>query len=416
MTDQSDSLTEQLMAKNGRLQHQITVLHAQMQQLTRYTNQLEAELNQLRNTVGQIDVVQVVSDAIMVTDTEFHIQSWNRAAETMYGWQEAEVQGQSLTALVEAEFVNETIDEVREKFRATGYWSGRVWQRRKDGVMIPILSAVTVIRDKEGRAIGTVAVNRDITGQLQIEEALRAQTHTLEVRNEDLAQFAYAASHDLQEPLRMITVYLQLLSQRYSGQLDKEADEFIGYALDGATRMRQLITDLLAYAKIGRNNLFFTEVSLGKVLQQVLANLDLPIQENRVTITYDPLPTVIAEKTQMLQLFQNLLSNAIKFKSQHKPVIHISVHQDDTHWIIHVKDNGIGIDPKLSEKVFTIFQRLHTRQEYPGTGIGLAICKRIVQNHGGAIWLESEPDAGSTFSFSLPIAREKTAVPGTDAS
>jgi len=416
MTDQSDSLTEQLMAKNGRLQHQITVLHAQMQQLTRYTNQLEAELNQLRNTVGQIDVVQVVSDAIMVTDTEFHIQSWNRAAETMYGWQEAEVQGQSLTALVEAEFVNETIDEVREKFRATGYWSGRVWQRRKDGVMIPILSAVTVIRDKEGRAIGTVAVNRDITGQLQIEEALRAQTHTLEVRNEDLAQFAYAASHDLQEPLRMITVYLQLLSQRYSGQLDKEADEFIGYALDGATRMRQLITDLLAYAKIGRNNLFFTEVSLGKVLQQVLANLDLPIQENRVTITYDPLPTVIAEKTQMLQLFQNLLSNAIKFKSQHKPVIHISVHQDDTHWIIHVKDNGIGIDPKLSEKVFTIFQRLHTRQEYPGTGIGLAICKRIVQNHGGAIWLQSEPDAGSTFSFSLPIAREKTAVPGTDAS
>lgn len=416
MTDQSDSLTEQLMAKNGRLQHQITVLHAQMQQLTRYTNQLEAELNQLRNTVGQIDVVQVVSDAIMVTDTEFHIQSWNRAAETMYGWQEAEVQGQSLTALVEAEFVNETIDEVREKFRATGYWSGRVWQRRKDGVMIPILSAVTVIRDKEGRAIGTVAVNRDITGQLQIEEALRAQTHTLEVRNEELAQFAYAASHDLQEPLRMITVYLQLLSQRYSGQLDKEADEFIGYALDGATRMRQLITDLLAYAKIGRNNLFFTEVSLGKVLQQVLANLDLPIQENRVTITYDPLPTVIAEKTQMLQLFQNLLSNAIKFKSQHKPVIHISVHQDDTHWIIHVKDNGIGIDPKLSEKVFTIFQRLHTRQEYPGTGIGLAICKRIVQNHGGAIWLQSEPDAGSTFSFSLPIAREKTAVPGTDAS
>jgi light-regulated signal transduction histidine kinase (bacteriophytochrome) len=214
----------------------------------------------------------------------------------------------------------------------------------------------------------------------------------------------------------MITVYLQLLSQRYSGQLDKEADEFIGYALDGATRMRQLITDLLAYAKIGRNNLVFTEVSLGKILQQVLANLDLPIQENRVTITYDPLPTVIAEKTQMLQLFQNLLSNAIKFKSQSKPVIRISVHQDDTHWIIHVKDNGIGIDPKLSEKIFTIFQRLHTRQEYPGTGIGLAICKRIVQNHGGAIWLQSEPDAGSTFSFSLPIAREKTAVPGTDAS
>lgn len=409
-----DSSSEQLMVENGRLQQEIALLHAQQQQLTRQLQQLTEELNARKNTVGQIDIVQVVSDAIVVTDTQFRIISWNRAAETMYGWQEAEVLGQSLTALVNAVFLNETIDQVRETFLATGYWSGRVWQHRKDGTRMPILSAVTVIRSEDGRAIGSVAVNRDISDQLAIEEALRQRTRTLEARNEDLAQFAYVASHDLQEPLRMITAYLQLLSERYSGQLDEVADEFIDYALDGATRMRQLIIDLLAYAKIGRNDLVFTPVSLEDVLQQVLANLELRLQETQVTITHDPLPDITAEKTQMVQLFQNLISNAIKFRNLANPVIHIVARQEPGQWVIQVRDNGIGIDPKMSERVFTIFQRLHTRQQYPGTGIGLAICKKIVQTHGGTIWVKSEPGEGATFSFTLPILGEKgeTAVSG----
>lgn len=409
-----DSSSEQLMVENGRLQQEITLLRAQQQQLTRQLQQLTEELNARKNTVGQIDIVQVVSDAIVVTDTQFRIISWNRAAETMYGWQEAEVLGQSLTALVNAVFLNETIDQVREMFLATGYWSGRVWQHRKDGTRMPILSAVTVIRSEDGRAIGSVAVNRDISDQLEIEEALRQRTRTLEARNEDLAQFAYVASHDLQEPLRMITAYLQLLSERYSGQLDEVADEFIDYALDGATRMRQLIIDLLAYAKIGRNDLVLTPLSLEDVLQQALANLELRLQETQVTITHDPLPDVTAEKTQMVQLFQNLISNAIKFRNQTHPVIHIVARQESEHWVIQVRDNGIGIDPKMSKRVFTIFQRLHTRQQYPGTGIGLAICKKIVQTHGGTIWVKSEPGEGATFSFTLPILGEKgeTAVSG----
>ncbi|MBK8905973.1 MAG: PAS domain S-box protein [Anaerolineaceae bacterium] len=409
MTDQPDSSIEQLMAENGRLQQELTTLHTQIQHL-------QARQNRREKALERIDIVQVVTDAIIVTDTQYLIQSWNHAAEKMYGWQAEEVLGQSFNELVETQFSDETLEEVREMFLVAEYWKGRVWQRRKDGVLIPILAAVTPIKDDDGRIIGAVAVNRDITNQMEIEAGLRERSRTLEARNEDLAQFAYAASHDLQEPLRMITSYLQLLSQRYSGQLDEEADEFIAYAFDGATRMRQLIADLLAYAKIGRNNLVYTEVSLERVLRQVLANLDLRIQENQVTITYDPLPTVMAEKTQMLQLFQNLLSNAIKFRNQTNPTIHISAHQDQAKWVIQVTDNGIGMDPKLSEKIFVIFQRLHTRQEYPGTGIGLAICKKIVQNHGGTIWVQSEPGAGATFTFTLPISTEKAAVTGPGAS
>lgn len=405
MSDRLDNTTEELMVENGRLQQEIATLQQQVERL-------ENTQNSRANIPGQVDVIQVVSDAIVVTDNQFCIQSWNHAAEMMYGWQADEVLGQPIITLLNTLFPNETLEEVGVQFLAAGYWKGRVQHHRKDGTLIPILSAITAIQDENGRMIGSVSVNRDISDQVQIEEALRERTRALEARNEDLTQFAYVASHDLQEPLRMITAYLQLLSQRYSGQLDEEADEFIAFALDGATRMRRLITDLLAYGKIGRNNQVFAEVSLEKVLQQVLANLELRIQETQVSITHDPLPTVFAVKTQMIQLFQNLLSNAIKFRNQTDPTIHISVQREPTRWIIQVMDNGIGIDPDMSERIFTIFQRLHTRQEYPGTGIGLAICKKIVQNHGGTIGVQSQPGEGSIFSFTLPITREtvETAV------
>ena len=217
-----------------------------------------------------------------------------------------------------------------------------------------------------------------------------------------MAQFAYAASHDLQEPLRMITSYLQLIAQRHQDQLDEEANEFIGYAIDGARRMRQLIVDLLAYSRIGQQNQGIGQVDLEKILQQVLFNLEVQIQEANITITHDPLPTITADKTQMLQLLQNLISNAIKFRSEASPKIHVSATQDPSNWMIQVTDNGIGMERELTKKIFAIFQRLHTREEYPGTGIGLAICKKIVQKHKGEIWVDSEPGSGSTFSFSIP--------------
>lgn len=350
----------------------------------------------------QANLLQNVSDAIIATDNEFRIQSWNKAAETIYGWQEAEVLGKTMGELMIQVYQQSSREEMMAAFLSKAQWIGRVSQYRKDGTLIPVLSSITAVKDQQGTIIGAVAVNRDITDQMEIEEALRERTRSLEVSNQDLAQFAYAASHDLQEPLRMITSYLQLVANRYKDQLDDEAQEFIGYAVDGAVRMRQLITDLLAYSRVGQKNQGFGQVSLAKILEQVFFNLEVQIQEANVVITHDPLPIITADKTQMLQLLQNLISNAIKFRRQESPKIHLSARQEATNWIIQISDNGIGMEPRLTKKIFTIFQRLHTREEYPGTGIGLAICKKIVQNHRGEIWADSAPGIGSTFSFSIP--------------
>ena len=350
----------------------------------------------------QANLLQNVSDAIIATDNQFRIQSWNKAAEKIYGWQEDEVLGKTMSELMTQVYEKSTQEEIMAEFLSKGYWTGRVSQYRKDGSLIPVLSSVTAVKDRQDTIIGAVAVNRDITDQMETEEALRERTRSLEASNEDLAQFAYAASHDLQEPLRMITAYLQLVAGRYQDQLDDEAIEFIGYAVDGAMRMRQLITDLLTYSRIGQKNHGFGPVALEKILQQVLFNLEIQIQEANIAITHDPLPTVIGDKTQMLQLLQNLISNAIKFRREASPRVHLSARQEASNWIIQVADNGIGMEPGLTKKIFTIFQRLHTREEYPGTGIGLAICKKIVQKHGGKIWVDSEQGVGSTFTFSLP--------------
>ncbi|MAT98707.1 MAG: hypothetical protein CL608_16310 [Anaerolineaceae bacterium] len=350
----------------------------------------------------QANLLQNVSDAIIATDNEFRIQSWNKAAETIYGWREEEVMGKTMGELMSLVYEQSSREEMLANFLSKGHWTGRISQTRKDGALIPVLSSVTAVKDQQGTVIGAVAVNRDITDQLKIEEALRERTRSLEASNEELAQFAYAASHDLQEPLRMITSYLQLIAQRYQDQLDDEAMEFIGYAVDGAKRMRQLIVDLLTYSRIGQQNQGVGQVELEKILQQVLFNLEVQIQEANIAITHDPLPTITADKTQMLQLLQNLISNAIKFRKDESPKVHISAQQEPARWVIQIADNGIGMQPEFTKKIFAIFQRLHTREEYPGTGIGLAICKKIVQKHKGEIWVDSEPGVGSTFSFSIP--------------
>jgi len=236
------------------------------------------------------------------------------------------------------------------------------------------------------------------TAQLQEQSAELARS------NAELAQFAYIASHDLQEPLRMITGYLQLLERRYKGQLGQDGDEFIAFALDGATRMRQLIRDLLAYSRVGVRHIVLQAVDCQEVLNSVLDNLQVAIQESGVIITADPLPTLHADPTHLGQLFQNLVANAIKFRRAPAPQIHIGVRHTSQPraWLFSVSDNGIGIAPEYFERIFAIFQRLHTRSEYPGTGIGLAICKKIVDRHGGHIWVESVVGTGTTFYFTIP--------------
>ncbi|HXC92850.1 MAG TPA: ATP-binding protein [Geobacteraceae bacterium] len=242
---------------------------------------------------------------------------------------------------------------------------------------------------------------KDITARKQADEKIMRVLADLQRSNKELEQFAYVASHDLQEPLRMVSSYTQLLAERYQDKLDDKANLFIHYAVDGAVRMQQLINDLLAFSRIGTKGKSMEPVDAGAVLREAIQNLKMNIEETKTTITNDKLPEVRADASQLVQLFQNLIGNAIKFRGEVSPHIHMDAKDEGIEWLFSVRDNGIGIDPQFADKVFVIFQRLHTREEYPGSGIGLAICKKIVERHGGRIWFESEPDKGATFYFTI---------------
>jgi light-regulated signal transduction histidine kinase (bacteriophytochrome) len=272
----------------------------------------------------------------------------------------------------------------------------------KNGVVHPALWGKNVFRDENGEVAGIVGAFYDITERVRAEEALQETMERLRRSNQELEEFAYVASHDLQEPLRAVASFTQLLAENYQGQLDAEADEFIGFIVDGAKRMQRLINDLLAYSRVRTKGVPFEATDFEEVLSQALVNLEAAIEENQAVITHDPLPTILADKQQMMQLLQNLIGNAIKFRSAELPCIHVAAECRDNEWVFAVKDNGIGIDPQFQEQIFVIFQRLHDREEYPGTGIGLAICKRVVERHGGRIWVESVPEKGSIFYFTIP--------------
>ena len=236
-----------------------------------------------------------------------------------------------------------------------------------------------------------------------LEARVNERTADLLRSNEELRQFAYVASHDLQEPLRMIGSYTQLLARRYQGQLDEKADKYIAYAVDGVTRMQTLIQDLLGYSRVGAQEQNFQETPANEAVDIALVNLSAAVKDSGATITVDPLPTLLADAPQLVSLFQNLIGNAIKYRSDKPPCVHIHARQQDQQWLFSIKDNGIGIDPQFAERIFVIFQRLHGREAYSGTGIGLAICKKIVERHKGTIWMESEIGKGSVFFFSLPV-------------
>jgi signal transduction histidine kinase len=256
------------------------------------------------------------------------------------------------------------------------------------------LQQTTVSRDELGR---------EVAERQKVEAKLQQAIRELERSNADLQAFAYIASHDLQEPLRMVSSYVGLLQSRYQEQLDADAHDFIAFAVDGATRMQRLINDLLAYSRVGSRDKPLAPTDSESVFTLALANLQAAIQENGAVITHDPLPTVTADEAHLVQVFQNLLGNALKFHGQGPPRIHVNAAIQGDEWVFAVRDHGIGIDPQYHQRIFAIFQRLHGRNEYPGTGIGLALCKRIVEHHGGRIWVESELNQGATFYFTIPV-------------
>ncbi len=275
--------------------------------------------------------------------------------------------------------------------------------RHRDGRITSVLYNASVYRDEGGNIIGVFAAARDVTERKRAEEQVRRYTEELRRSNQELERFAYIASHDLQEPLRTISSFSQLLARRYQGRLDSDADEFITFLVEAATRMQTLIQDLLAFSRVGTRGAPFVPVECEAVVNAAAENLEVSIAKSGAVISRDLLPQLVADKTQLIQVFQNLFGNAIKFHQPDQPPrIHVSASRYNRSWQFSVRDNGIGIDREFFDRIFIIFQRLHDREEYPGTGIGLAICKKIIERHGGRIWVESEPGKGSTFHFTIP--------------
>jgi PAS domain S-box-containing protein len=332
---------------------------------------------------------------------------WHESFKSAYGYSESECGHDSIWwfEYMHPEDKERVSSEIYMAINSgREFWSSEYRFRRSDGSYAHVLDRGFIIYDEGGRPLRVIGAMMDITERKQVEQSLIMKTAELERSNTELEQFAYVASHDLQEPLRMVASYTQLLARRYKGKLDANADEFISFAVDGATRMQLLINDLLEYSRVGRKNKEFAVIDCEIVFDQTISNLRAAIMETSAIITHDSLPTVMADDVQLCRLFQNLIGNAIKYHRQQEdpPRVHVSAKLEGNEWVFSVKDNGIGIDPKHFERIFVIFQRLHRKEEYSGTGIGLAICKKIIERHKGRIWVESQVGKGATFYFSLP--------------
>jgi PAS domain S-box-containing protein len=343
-------------------------------------------------------------DAMLVVDQSGGILLVNFRTEKQFGYSRSELVGQEIARIIPEGFAERLLaDNLRsvEEAQAQQIGSGiELTGRRKDGSLFPIEIMLSPLESSGGKVV-TVAI-RDISARRQAAAHLLLKMRELNRSNEELRQFAYVASHDLQEPLRMVTGFMQLLARRYAGQLDPDAEDFIAFALDGAKRMQQLIEDLLTYSSVGNTPRDVARTSSEAALRKALRNLQPAIDESGATVTHDSLPDVLSNGGQMIQLFQNLVGNAIKYRRTAIPQVHISaVRQEPNEWLFAVHDNGLGIEAQYFEKIFGLFQRLHSGGEFSGTGIGLSICKKIVEKHGGTISVESELGLGSTFRFSV---------------
>ena len=341
------------------------------------------------------DIIRSMHDILIVVDHNAKIAMVNRAATDLLGYAQDELIGTPFWGIL-AEDLSGVVNDIMIGNVEKAYLA-------KDGRKIPVSVSGSVIRDRDGRIQGIVCVAQDVTERKRMEAALERRSEELARSNVELEQFAYVASHDLREPLRMIISFLQLLSRRYSGELGDDADEFITFAVDGATRMEGLIEGLLEYSRVGTQGKAYETVAFEDVFEKALNNLTVALEEAGAEVTHDPLPTLKADDVQLGQLLQNLIGNAIKFRGEDAPRVHVGAEEKDEEWLFSVSDNGIGMDPESRDRVFEIFQRLVAREDYEGTGIGLSVCKKIVERRGGRIWVDSALGEGSTFYFTVPV-------------
>jgi PAS domain S-box-containing protein len=380
-------------------------LYVQREVILKLNMGLQQSNEELERIAYSRGLLEAAPDAMVVVNQSGVIVLVNGQAEHQFGYRRDELVGQKMMIIIPAGFVERVIaDGRRSAAEALAQPIGpgsELYGRRKDGSGFPIEIMLSPLENAEG-ILWTAAI-RNITERKKSEEQMVKTAEELKRSNDQLQQFVYVASHDLQEPLRMVSSYTQLLAKRYKGRLDSDADEFIEYAVDGCTRMQALIRDLLVYSRAGTDEKTLREISGESALNTALANLRTTIKESGAIVTHDSLPTILTDEMQLAQLFQNLVGNGIKYRSAAIPQVHVSAAKNGgNEWIFSVRDNGLGIDPQYFEKIFVLFQRLHGQEKFSGTGIGLAICKKIVEQLGGRIWVESQSEKGSTFYFSLP--------------
>ncbi|SFC76702.1 PAS domain S-box-containing protein [Halobiforma haloterrestris] len=366
-----------------------------------YTNitqqkQRERELSWFKRAV------EASGHAIYMTDADGEITYVNSAFEEITGYSAEEAIGKSPEILQSGEHDDTYYQTLWETVQDGDVWEEEITDRQKNGERYYAEQTIAPVTGENGEIDRFVAVQNDITERKRHEQRLEELIERLDASNERLEQFAYAVSHDLQEPLRMVSSYLQLIERRFEDDLDEEALEYLDFAVDGAERMTEMIDDLLEYSRIETQGSPTELVDLDAVLEDARADLQFRIEEHDAEIMIEELPEVKGDESQLRQLFQNLLDNAIEYSGEEPPRVHISAAQEGSTWQISVRDEGIGIDPEDQERIFEIFQRLHTREEHEGTGVGLALCERIVDHHGGEIQVESEAGAGTTFTISLP--------------
>lgn len=348
-------------------------------------------------------IVDSSDDAIISKDLNGIIMSWNKGAERLFGYTAAEAVGRSILMLIPPDRQDEEpqiLDRLKRGERVDHFETIRV---RKDGSRLNISLTISPVKDANGRIVGASKIARDITERVRQDIALKEANDALQQANADLQQFAYSASHDLQEPLRMVTAYSELLEKRFGGQLGSVGDEYIRHTVRGALRMDRLLRDLRTYMQVTTAERGATEeVDAGAVLDKALANLEAAINESGASIRRTALPRVFIHEFELAQVFQNLIGNAIRYRGDAQPEIAVSARRQGEEWLFSVSDNGIGIERQFQELIFGMFKRLHNSAENTGTGMGLAICRRIIERGGGRIWVESEPGKGSTFYFTIP--------------